>query len=158
MGYVSDPNEAEELARLAQGSLDRAREIADPDIRKFRKRLFHELAQGDFWTPEFAKELADFVDAAGSEAPARRARLRQVVTFASDFYRNLIRSMTGCEPGDDSGLPDSVRSTAANKETGVESAVNCLDRCIDALWQIDANAHVPTLVDCWLSDLSDAAA
>ena len=45
-----------------------------------------------------AQTVAAFVDEAGKEASARRARLRQVVAFAAEFYRQLLHAQCGICP------------------------------------------------------------
>jgi hypothetical protein len=37
------------------------------------------------------------------------------------------------------------------------AAAACLDRCVEAVEQIDRNAYVPTLIECWLDDLARTA-
>ena len=83
------------------------------------------------------------------------ARLRQVVAFAAEFYRQLMHAQsdvslaadieiqTRC-PGHRAGLADP--GSAAR-----------LDRCLDAAGQIDRNANQATLIECWLDDLGEAS-
>ena len=39
---------------------------------------------------------------------------------------------------------------------GFASPIERLDRCLLALQQIDANANVATLIECWVDDLGQA--
>ena len=36
-------------------------------------------------------------------------------------------------------------------------AAACLDRCLEVSEQIDRNAHLPTLLECWVDDLGKTA-
>ena len=47
-GTADSPEEAERLASLAEGSLQRAKDLAQPELGKFRELLVAELAKG-FW-------------------------------------------------------------------------------------------------------------
>ena len=81
---VTDKAEAARLARFSEGSLERA---------GFGRRGPLELpphAAGEAFgrvldSTGLAQAVATFIDEAGKESPARRARFRQVIAFAADF-------------------------------------------------------------------------
>jgi DNA polymerase-3 subunit delta' len=152
-GLVTDATEAERLAQRSNGSLERALELADPALDEFRKRLFSELSRGVFHSVPFAKEVSEFVDGAGKEAPPRRARLRQVIGYAADFYRNLIRHWNGMDDDSDESLVITAANSRLGRQRDDEVAATCVERCLDALAQVDANANQATLIECWLDDL-----
>ena len=56
-GMVERKEEAKELASLAAGSLDRAIELSDPELRKFRGELLSVLAEPGF-DPALLADLA----------------------------------------------------------------------------------------------------
>jgi len=62
---------------------------------EFRQQLLTALAKPQLASVSLAQELCAFVDAAGKEAGVRRARARQVVGFAVEFYRQLLRMRAG---------------------------------------------------------------
>jgi len=146
--------QAKQLARLAGGSLDRAAEIAEADLATFRAEFQESLASGGWDVPSMCKLVAGFVDAAGKEAAARRARLRQVIGQALEFYHQLMR--TQCEaPGEcDELLEQRIAMVRSRGQGDVDVSSACLERCLDALAQVDANANQATLIECWLDDLS----
>jgi DNA polymerase-3 subunit delta' len=153
-GFVADPSEARRLARYSEGSLQRALELADPELWSFRNTLFERLAEPSLRSVELAKAVAAFVDEAGKEASARRARLRQVVAFAAEFYRQLLHAQCGVSVSEDTELQSHVgRAVERGLGDGELSAAR-LDRCLDAAAQIDRNANQSTLIECWLDDLS----
>lgn len=152
------PDEAQRLAVLSNGSLERAKELADQEQQEFHERLLSDLELASFDVVPLAKETNEYVEAAGKEAPPRRARARLLIGVALDFYRQLMRQLAGQVPAGDERLLRAVRTVAERWPTGAEGAAACSERCLEALLQIDQNAHVTTLIDCWLDDLSELAA
>jgi hypothetical protein len=98
------------------------------------------------------QEIGNYVDDAGKEASAKRERLRQVLDWSVEFYRELMRAGCGLEP---QGDPSLQRHTlqAARKSADGEVAAECLARSLEALEQLDRNANTSTLLACWLDDL-----
>jgi DNA polymerase-3 subunit delta' len=177
---VTEAGEARRLARYAEGSLAQAVALADPRVWTFRRELFERLAAPPLASVALAKTVAEFVDAAGKEAPPRRARLRQVVAFAAEFYRHLLRRQMH-EKGDSPHLPErpatKLRSVPGCTEMGTvpffpddelgrlllaaadrpcHDATAALGRCLEAAGQIDRNANQATLIEAWLDDLARA--
>ena len=156
-GYVSDPAEARRLAELGEGSVGRALEMADPAFQAFRSTLVEHLGRPVLEPLPLAQTVAAFVDAAGKEAPARRARLRQAVAFAADYYRQLLHAQVGCVQRTTSP-PTAVRFThPTDSDPGpaaAEATATRLERCLAAAAQIDRNANQSTLIECWLDDLA----
>jgi DNA polymerase-3 subunit delta' len=134
---VKDPKEAAKLARYSEGSIRQAVELSDAELWKCRDELLAYLSAESLDSVGLAPKIAAFIDAAGKEAAARRARFRQVVNFAADFYRRLVYERS------DSQYPGDAMVAAA-----------CLQRCLDALEQIDRNANQSTLIEAWLDDLA----
>lgn len=151
---VPDAAEARRLAQYSQGSVQTALELADPELWAFRNRLCQELAEPLLDSVRLARALSAFVDEAGKEAAARRARLRQVVGFAAEFYRRLLHVHSGAPPTDDAELARFVRQATERRPSDGETAAACLDRCLEAAEQIDRNANQTTLIETWLDDLA----
>jgi DNA polymerase III subunit delta' len=153
-GLVADRSEAQRLARYSEGSLQRAMELADPDLWSFRNTLCERLSEPMLDSVELAKTVAAFIDEAGKEAPARRARFRQVVGFAAEFYRQLLHAQCDVSVSEDSELQNHVRKAIGRGMNDRELSAARLDRCLDAAAQIDHNANQSTLIECWLDDLA----
>lgn len=144
---VEDPAEAAELARLSDGSVEHALELADPQLRQFRRTLWESLGELPLDSVTLAKSIGAFVDSAGKEAPPRRARLKQTMGWAADFYRAAM--WQGSEP-----TGDVPTGTATAVAIDAETAAACLERCLDAIGHVEANANQTTLIDAWLSGLA----
>jgi DNA polymerase-3 subunit delta' len=155
-GLVAERSRAEQLAHDSGGSLEQAAALADPALAPFRDVLLAKLEEGSFDNVGFAKNLAAFVDEAGKEASARRARMRQVIGFAAEFYRELLRTLAGAEAVNGQEHAEVVRAAASGRFDSVDVAL-LVDRCLEALGQVERNANQSTLLECWTDDLSQLA-
>jgi DNA polymerase-3 subunit delta' len=151
---VADKTEAARLARFSEGSLQQAMELADADLWNCRRTLLEKLSAEVLDSTGLAQDLSAFIDAAGKEAPARRARFRQVVAFAADFYRRLVHVRSELPLPPDPELRGPLEAAARRFRGDAIVAAACLERCLDALGQIDRNANQATLVEAWLDDLA----
>lgn len=137
-GSCSDAALAQQAAGLAGGSLQRARLWCDEGFFDFRENLVAQLSGQEFDQLALAKSVQQFVDAAGKEAPPKRARMREVVQMAAEFYRGLMQS-------------------AAAAGGDAEPAANCQELCLDALAHVDANANMTGLIEWWVDELANAS-
>jgi DNA polymerase III subunit delta' len=151
---VGDPAEAERLARYSEGSIQRALELSDSALWSFRNTFYGRLSEPVLDSVGLAQTVSAFVDEAGKEAPARRARLRQIVRFAAEFYRQLLHAQCGTSLSEDSELRTHVSRAIERGQAVGEATARRLDRCLDAAAQIDRNANQATLVECWMDDLA----
>ena len=152
-GLVPDAAEARRLAQYSEGSLQRARDMADSDLWAFRNQLHKHLAEPVLDSVRFSRTVSAFVDEAGKEASARRARLRQVVGLAADFYRRLLHAQSGTAPPDDD-LSPFIREAMKRQPADATTTAARLDRSLEAAEQIDRNANQTTLIETWLDDLA----
>ena len=150
---IDNATQAERLASYSSGSLRRALEMADSDVWEFRGRLYRQLAAGELDPLKLSEMILHFVDAAGREAPARRERIRLVITLAAEFYRYVLHGLCGRAAGDNDARVAIDRAVAAWRADEM-AAVACLDRCLEAGEQVDRNANQATLLGCWLDDLA----
>jgi DNA polymerase-3 subunit delta' len=156
-GIVSDVREAGEAAALGRGSLAQAAQFADPELREIRGRLLTQLSAWETPSFEFVKTANAFVDAAGKEAPLRRARMRQLAALAADFYRDLMREQCGLQSVADEILQRAVGAARKSGRGDSETAATALSRCLEAESQVDSNANQATLLECWFDDLAALA-
>ena len=157
-GDVENADEAARIARYSGGSLARASELADADLWAFRNQLLDALVEPNKDRVGFAGALIAFVDAAGKEAPPRRARARQTIGFAADFYRQVMRGLCGAQGSDDPELARAAQRGISNWRGSEESAGDCLARCLEALEQIDRNANQAMLLEGWFDAVAEMSA
>jgi DNA polymerase-3 subunit delta' len=154
LGEIETASEAARLAALSHGSLQRAKEFADSELGDFRCEFLARLAQLPERAISLATDIGAFVDTAGKDAPVRRERLKLVIMIAVDFYRALVRQASGLAATGDSGLTSAVETAMRTRSVDVEAAASCVERCLDAQMQVDANANQATLIECWIDDLA----
>jgi DNA polymerase-3 subunit delta' len=149
---------AQRLAQYSGGSFERAAELADPQLWAFRRELLNQLSGARWDSLALAKAVSAFVDAAGKEAPPRRARLRQTISFAAELYRLLARKLSGAYLPPDAELEAALASLERHWAGDAETAGACALRCLEAMEQVDRNANQSALVEGWIDDLAQLAA
>jgi len=132
-------------AAASGGSLDRALLLLDPELGAFRGRLLKLLSGHPLRGVDLAREVTALVDAAGKDAPPRRARLAAILESALDFYRAAVRQAATGEEPDDAILAAAV----ANWSGDAETAATALEQTLEAVVAIDRNAYLPNLIDAW---------
>jgi DNA polymerase III subunit delta' len=128
-GHAQDASEAHRLAEHGEGSLENAVAMADPELWEFRQRLGEMFSAPQLDGLRIGRMILEFVESSGKEPGVRRQRLRTVVRFAVEHYRELLR---------------------ITHSTG---AADRLDLCLTALEHIDRNVNQATLVGWWMSEL-----
>ena len=150
-------DEAYRLASLSGGSIAQALAMNDPEISDFRSQLLEMLSAENINQLELARQVTAIVEAAGKDAPARRARLRQVVTFTVDYLRQVMRGLTGQQLFGDPELVRHVKAGISHWRHDSEAVAGAIDRCLDTFAHIAANANQTTVIECWIDELATIA-
>lgn len=140
---VAGGEQAEHLAAASDGSVERAVELAEPELWEFRGLLRDRLARPRWDAVETAKWVLDFVQAAGQEASRRRGRLRLVIGFAVEYYRALMRA--------------DAAGAGARGSTDL-APLDALEACLAALEQVDRNANLALVIQTWCGSLAGPSA
>lgn len=156
-GNVESREAAQRLVPLSEGSLQRAIELADPQLAEFRQRLLNHLTQRAPDSVRLATAISTFVDEAGREASRRRARLRQLIGFVADYYRELMRRACGAAATTDPILRQAAEKGLAASSGDPEAYAAAIDRCLQALEHVGRNLNQTTIIECWLDDLEQIA-
>jgi DNA polymerase III subunit delta' len=143
-GIASDERTAARLAEAGEGSVSRARELADPELWAFRNTLIVCIARPGWDIASVEKAVNDFVQAAGSEAALRRDRLRTVIGFVLEHYRERMRELA-------------AGHTAGATATTPGSLLPALDACLTATEQVDRNANQSLVISHWLANIAGYA-
>ncbi len=151
---AADPQQASALAARCHGSLERARELADPDWWDLQQWLLPQLASSHFDSIRLAARLGEFVGQAGKGADARRQRLRAIFQMVAAHFGDLL--LHACQEQSNGLSSDSAtaRQTLELGHFAQQCALSILDRCLEAEIQLDRNANQATLLECWLDDLA----
>ncbi|MEO8498753.1 MAG: DNA polymerase III subunit, partial [Planctomycetota bacterium] len=119
LGTVESDSQAERLAALSHGSLQRAQQFLDSELGDFRGEFLARLAQLPEKAMGLATDVGAFVDAAGKEAPLRREQLKMVIMIAVDFYRAVVRQASGLASADDPELTNAVEAAMRTRRVDV---------------------------------------
>lgn len=155
-GIVADAAEAQRLAERSEGSIRRATELAGREFWLFRNSLCEQLSQATLNCVGLVKNVSSFVDEAGKEATARRARLQQVVAFATEFYRQLLRRQCSAALSEDRQMQSHVARAVEQGYKDSEATVRRLDTCLDVAAAIDRYVNQATLIEYWIDSLASA--
>jgi DNA polymerase-3 subunit delta' len=150
-GLQADPALVRRCAMAAGGSLATARMLLDPALADFRMRLIDLLGKRPLHGVDLARETIALVEAAGKEAPPRRARLRVVLETAIDFLRASLRHGTTGESPADPALARAVSAWAHD----ADATAKALRHTLDAVDAIDRNANLAILIDAWTALLEE---
>ena len=150
LGSPVDPEILDRCSRAAGGSLARGRLLLDPEVTAFRGRLCELLAGRPLRGVDLSRETLAFVEAAGKEAPPRRARLRLVLDAVLDVLHHAARRGIGVQAAD-----PAIDRAAGPWATDVDATTVAIDRTLDAADAIDRNANLGTLVDAWTAVLEE---
>lgn len=150
-GAAGDAAALDACAAAAAGSLDRARLLLDPDVTAFRSRLLELLARRPLHGVDLSRDTTAFVDAAGKDAPPRRARLRVALDASLDVFRAAARQAVG----EASAVEPAVARAAGMWAGDPDAATAAVDATLDALEALDRNANLGVLVDAWTAILEE---
>ena len=145
------PARLQECAAGAAGSLERARFLLDEDLMAFRGQMLRMLGTRPLRGVDLCRDVLAIVEAAGKEAPPRRARLRIVLEFALEFFRAALRRVTTGEQPADGALAAAVSAWQGDAERAAAGIAHTLD----ALDGIERNANLTILVDAWTALLEE---
>lgn len=153
-GVTDDPAEAARLAHLADGSVSRARGLADPTLDSFRRALIDNLADPrGFDAPALSRRLEAYIKEAGKESALQRDRARLLIGELARFFRSLLWQTAGAEPpAPDPADRRAVESLAARLDPEVVFLL--ADRCLEADYQIGRKVYMPLILDALLHDLA----
>lgn len=157
-GDVSSPDEAQRAAALSGGSLEAALRWLEPDLREFRAAFLDYLSSPESNPQDFVKALSTFVDAAGKEAAAKRARLKEAVGIAEQFYDQCIAAPATDLSANDTDMANALQRAKRVNSISTETAARCLELCLAAIQHVDANANQANIIEWWLDELAQTTA
>jgi hypothetical protein len=97
-----------------------------------------------------AKEVQAFVESDSRETLSKRNRLRQIVLLIVRRLRQEVMATVNAV--------DPARRPPQSQYSSLEGTEKRLERCLVVLQQIDANANLSTLIECWIDDLGQTFA
>ncbi|MEO1991008.1 MAG: AAA family ATPase [Pirellulales bacterium] len=144
-----DASSCRSIAVASNGSLTRARLLLDPEAVRFRTTIVDMLGQSPVNGVALSQETLAFVEAAGKDAPAKRARLKIVLETTLDFFQTVLRLSVAHSSGQDRAFSKAAAEWANRISNPTEKASLLLEQSLDALDAVDRNANLAVLVDAW---------
>jgi DNA polymerase-3 subunit delta' len=134
------------LARLSAGSPGLAKDLADPALWEFRRKLLEGLTKAPIDPVELSRNWMEFVEEGGKESAAQRRRAQLVLRLVIDFLDDALTvSMNGVprrtEAEDRPGLD------ALARRADPEHLLEALGRCLDADRQIDRRVQLVLILE-----------
>jgi DNA polymerase-3 subunit delta' len=156
LGAADSPEQAALMAARADGSLAQAIAMSGQELIDFRREFWQALAMPTLDRAGLARNIHEFVDAGGKDMAAKRIQLRHVLDFAIDFYRAVQRTACDVSITHDEELAQAAAEVAARSIISAETAASLVERSVDAIRHVNANANLAMLVDAWVCDLATA--
>jgi DNA polymerase-3 subunit delta' len=138
-GIAENEQLAQQLASESGGSLQQAADTLAMNLSEFRTRLLRQFAGANLDGTKLVGVVNDFINEAGSEAEAKRQRLRAALSLVIEHLRGQLRAAAG-----------QISTNCAPKSR----LLAALDRCVLAEDELDRNANLATLLECWVDDIS----
>jgi DNA polymerase-3 subunit delta' len=143
---VGDSALRERLARLSGGSPGLARELADPALWDFRRRLLDALSGPAPDPVALSREWMALVEEAGKESAAQRGRARLVLRLLTDFLADALAVRQGTAPRR-SGAEDRPALEALAGRLGTERLLALIERCLAADMQVERRVQLVLAVE-----------
>jgi DNA polymerase-3 subunit delta' len=157
---VENEEQAAQIARLADGSLETAGQLLDKHLRQQRQVLYDMLAAEPFLSVQLATQMIEGLEAAGGEKSSQRSSAGWIVRFAIEFFRRaLLRLAAEASAGD--ATPDEdiqqvvrfVRRYPAGSLDALDRVGELLERCVVSDRQLDRNVTIPLCLETLFDDL-----
>lgn len=151
----------EQLASAANGSIERARKLVEPEVLEFRNGFQRKLASLDPAANGYTSDVLGFVDGAGKDASAKRDRAVLAGDFAIDFYSHWLSSLVKAERSTaDPSVLDAIALTpdVSDQDTNdiAQRIGQCIETTITMQKKIRSNVMAANAVEMWLRDLGRA--
>ena len=157
-GVVGEARDADRLAVLGEGSVARARGLADPTLADFRRALFDDIAAPNgFDAPALAQRIEAFVKAASKESAPQRERARLIIGELVRLFRGTFWQAAGLRPP--SPDPHDQKAIAALAERiETESILALTDRCLEADYHVRRKLAMNLILASLTHDIARLAA
>jgi DNA polymerase-3 subunit delta' len=154
---IDDAPLRERLARLSEGSPGFARELADPALWEFRRRLLDELTRAAPDSFALARDWMALAEGAGKESAAQRGRARLILRLLTDFLADALALREGASPRC-TEAEDRAALQAFVERSGTEQILDLLERCLEADMQVERRVQLVLVLEGLLDALGQQLA
>lgn len=145
---VESPEEAASIASLCEGSLETARQLLHPELRKLKATVARQLNQMEGMKPlEVAASVTAGIEEMSSNTPEQRQNAQWLLRFVADAIRARLQGLAGGDLSD----PLTLRLGARN---GVDLLAPMLDRTLAASRQVDGMSPVKLVMEALFDELA----
>ena len=145
---VESEQEATAIAALCEGSLEIARQLLNPDLRKLKSSVARQLNQMEAMQPlKIAATVVEGIETMSSSTSGQRQNAQWLLRFVADAIRDRLK---GLAHGD---LSDPLTQKLGAR-SGVDLLAPMLERTIMASRQVDGLSPVKLVVEALFDDLA----
>ncbi len=154
LGWESDRDQARAAAQLSEGSLETARELLDPGLRKLREELHQRLGAIAKDPVGTADALVELVESQASDTPGQRQTAGWMLAFAVRQFRDLLERMGRGEAGNDAQVEQLLLRCDGDPKVAADRLVASIDRVVQADFHLQQMMPVPLCLAGLCDDLS----
>ena len=154
---VEDPAEARRCARLAEGTVGGAIQLASPQVQRLRDRLLSAILAKRLDAANLLAVVDDVMQAAGAAAPARREAAAALLRTALALLRSAVHLAAGLDAIDVADPREKQAVEKLAQEMGLDRLLRAVERTVEAQQQNERRAHVVILLEAWACALADIA-
>ena len=145
---VETEEEAASVASLCEGSLETARQLLHPELRKLKQTVARHLGQMEAIKPlSVAASVTEGIEEMSSSTAEQRQNAQWLLRFVADAIRDKLQGLAH----GDLANPLTQRLGARN---GVDLLAPMLERTITASRQIDGSSPVKLVMEALFDDLA----
>ncbi|MFN7875430.1 MAG: ATP-binding protein [Pirellula sp.] len=133
---VSDPEQADKIAKHAHGSLAEFSVYADEALRDFQQEMKTQLTYRPMDFVKFAKAVQGNMESVGTESQPRRERLKLLIDFAQQHFRDVMYVNLEKDP------------------VLVDRTLRGIQRCLEAKEHVDRMVAPAALIEAWAADIA----
>jgi DNA polymerase-3 subunit delta' len=146
---VEDAATLERLVRLGNGCPGQALALNDDGLWQFREVAVQLIASAKPDPVGFAIKWMEFIDQAGKESAAQRARASLVIRLLMDFLQTTLRAALGSEGTD-------ARAVQLATRVGPDAVLALLESCNNGDYLIDRKVQLVLVVESLAGKLCTA--
>ena len=151
---TSDPAAAQAVALLAEGSLETAVQLLDPNLQALRLAVIEELGRHPFDSGKTAERLIKAVEPAG-ELAAQREATGWLARFAAEFFRAAGVSLAQPEPqGPAAAFARRLSHGGSEPELAIDTLADLTDRAAKIEDQLDLYTNPGLCIEAFAHELA----
>jgi len=159
---LQQAGDLDSVAVLAEGSIETARQLLDPELRRQRQQLYEQLAQARFDSLKLGEFARGLVEGASTAKSGQRSHAGWMIRFCIEFYRQALLALSrGIAPSREfdhvgrfvQALAERTRAATASPHAAIDRVIELLERCLLADRQIEANITPAVCLESMFDDL-----